>query len=54
MGAEITARQVYPSYIFAKKINIAHFLERIEAIMAGIWFLTIFFKLTLCFYAQQY
>lgn len=51
MGAETTARQIYPSYILAKKISIAHFFERVEAIMAGIWFITIFFKLTLCFYA---
>jgi spore germination protein KB len=52
LGAETTARQVYPSYALAKKIQIGHFLERIEAFMAGIWFLTIFFKMTLNFYAS--
>ncbi|MEW9672511.1 endospore germination permease [Ammoniphilus sp. 3BR4] len=51
IGADMTARQTYPSYVLAKKINVANFLTRIEAIMAGIWFLTIFFKLTLFFYS---
>ncbi|WCK54544.1 endospore germination permease [Aneurinibacillus sp. Ricciae_BoGa-3] len=48
---DLTAIQIYPSYVLAKKISIGHFFERIEAVMAGIWFLTLFFKLTLCFYA---
>ncbi|UOF88821.1 spore germination protein [Fodinisporobacter ferrooxydans] len=51
IGADLTALQIYPSYVIVKKISIGHFLERIEAVMAGIWFLTIYFKLTLCFYA---
>jgi spore germination protein KB len=51
IGADQTARNIYPSYVLAKKINIGDFLQRLEAIMAGIWFITIFFKLTICFYA---
>ncbi|SDN03743.1 spore germination protein KB [Paenibacillus sp. yr247] len=51
MGVDITTRQIYPTYILAKKINVGKFLERLEVIVAGIWFLTIYFKLTLCFYA---
>ncbi|MDF2717662.1 MAG: yndE 2, partial [Paenibacillus sp.] len=33
------------------KINIGHFLERIEAILAIIWILTIYFRLTVMHYA---
>lgn len=51
LGADFTARNIYPAYILAKKINVGDFLERLEAIVAGIWFITIFFKLTICFYA---
>jgi len=53
LGAEVTARHVYPSFILAKQINIADFITRIEVLMAGIWFLTIFFKLTLSFYVTS-
>ncbi|GAB7388182.1 endospore germination permease [Bacillaceae bacterium] len=52
LGAELTARQVYPSYILARKVSIGGFVERIEALMAGIWIITIFIKLTLSFYAS--
>ncbi|TXK84792.1 endospore germination permease [Paenibacillus sp. N3.4] len=51
LGDDLTARHMYPSYSLAKKINLGGFLERLEVIMAGIWFITIYFKLTLCFYA---
>lgn len=51
LGADTTARQLYPSYVLAKKINVGNFVERIESIMAGLWFFTIYFKLTLYFYA---
>lgn len=49
-GADETSRNLYPSYILAQKINIGNFLQRIEAIVAIIWFIAIFFKLTICFY----
>ena len=51
LGPEITATNIYPSYALAKKINIGHFLQRIEAIMATIWFITLFFRLTLYMYS---
>lgn len=53
LGVDVTARHHYPSYVLAKKINIAHFLQRVEAIVAGMWFVSIFFKLTICFYASN-
>ncbi|WP_147535818.1 GerAB/ArcD/ProY family transporter [Bacillus marasmi] len=51
MGSEMTGRVIYPTFILATKINIANILERIEAIMAILWIITIFFKLIICFYA---
>lgn len=51
LGADTTARHMYPSYTLVKKINVGDLIQRIEAIMAGMWFITIYFKLTLYFYA---
>ncbi|WP_127590319.1 GerAB/ArcD/ProY family transporter [Paenibacillus lautus] len=51
LGPDITARNMYPSYMLAKKINIGNFLQRIEAIMAVMWFITLFFRISLYFYA---
>ncbi|MBP1932104.1 GerAB/ArcD/ProY family transporter [Ammoniphilus resinae] len=53
LGSSLTSTQMYPSYVLAKKVNIGGFLQRVEAIMAGIWFLTIYFKITICFYASS-
>ncbi|ASR50033.1 spore gernimation protein [Paenibacillus kribbensis] len=50
LGPDITARNIYPSYALAKKINIGHFLQRIEAIMATMWFISLFFRLTIYMY----
>ncbi|WP_289135049.1 endospore germination permease [uncultured Brevibacillus sp.] len=52
LGSETTARQMYPSYALAKKINVGNFLQRIEIVMAGMWFITIFFRLSCYFYAS--
>lgn len=51
IGPDHTARDLYPSYVLAQKINIGNFLQRIEAIIAGLWFVSIFFKLSISFYA---
>ncbi|WP_181833232.1 GerAB/ArcD/ProY family transporter [Bacillus taeanensis] len=51
LGVDLTARNHFPSYMLAKKISIGGFLERIESFVAMMWFITIFFKLTICFYA---
>lgn len=50
LGADITTRHLYPSYMLAKKINVANFFMRVEVILAAIWILSTFIKLTLCFY----
>jgi spore germination protein KB len=51
LGPESTSRQPYPIYLLAKKINIADFMTRLEAILAIIWFITIFIRFSLFFYA---
>ncbi|TFE25985.1 GerAB/ArcD/ProY family transporter [Cohnella luojiensis] len=50
LGAENTASELYPSFRLAKKIQIGEFIQRVEVIMAVIWFITIFVKLVICFY----
>ncbi|RBW68539.1 GerAB/ArcD/ProY family transporter [Bacillus taeanensis] len=50
LGHYITSTQAYPSYTLFKKISIGNFLERIEVVMATIWFITIYFKMTMYFY----
>lgn len=51
LGEDFTVRNMYTSFTLAKKISIGNFLERLEAVMAVIWFLSLYFKLTICFYA---
>ncbi|WP_171038093.1 GerAB/ArcD/ProY family transporter [Aquibacillus sediminis] len=51
LGPDFTARNQYPTYILGKKISIAEFIERIEILVAIAWFFSIFFKLTINFYA---
>lgn len=50
LGFDMSSRQAYPSYVLGKKISIGDFLERIEAIVAIIWFFTMYFKLTITYY----
>jgi len=51
LGPDLTALSSYPSYALAKKINIGNFLQRIEAIMAIMWFFSLYFRITLYFFA---
>ncbi len=51
LGSDITSRSMFPSYSPVKKINIGQFFQRIEAFMAGLWFITTFFKTTFYFYS---
>ncbi|MGC4378935.1 endospore germination permease [Fictibacillus sp. Mic-4] len=52
LGYDMTARYIYPSYALAKKINIGNFVQRIEAVLAVIWIITIFFKTSLLVYSM--
>ncbi len=51
MGSDMTALLAYPSYVLAQKVAVGKFLERIEAVMAFIWFITVFVKISVCYYA---
>ncbi|WP_406567161.1 GerAB/ArcD/ProY family transporter [Brevibacillus borstelensis] len=52
LGSDFTARNIYPSFVLAKKISIGNFLERVEVLLAGVWFLSIFIKTTITFYVS--
>lgn len=50
LGASATARQMFPSYVLAKTVSVFEIIERIEAVIAGMWVLSIFFKTAIYFY----
>ncbi|GAA3411419.1 endospore germination permease [Paenibacillus hodogayensis] len=52
LGPYLTVRNIYPSFALTKQINIGQFLQRIEALLAITWFLTIFYKTTVCFHVS--
>jgi len=51
LGPYLTVRNLYPSFALSKKINIGEFLKRIEALLTITWFLSIFYKMVVAFYA---
>ncbi|ULO09050.1 endospore germination permease [Paenibacillus sp. 19GGS1-52] len=51
LGVFSSEHQFYASYILAQRINIANFLQRIEAFMAITWIISTYFKTALYFYA---
>ncbi|WP_257348511.1 GerAB/ArcD/ProY family transporter [Pseudalkalibacillus decolorationis] len=52
LGPDQTARQLYPSYVLAKKINVGNFVQRIEVIIAIMWFISLYIKMTVYFYGS--
>lgn len=54
LGAYNTASEHYPGYELAKRINIGGFIQRIEALMAALWIIGLYFKATLYFYASVF
>jgi spore germination protein KB len=52
LGAEETANEHFPSYTLAQKIDVGNFIQRVEAIIGGLWVITIFFKLQICYYVS--
>ncbi|WP_199613640.1 GerAB/ArcD/ProY family transporter [Paenibacillus alkalitolerans] len=50
LGADLTANHLYPSYALAKIINIGQFFQRVEVLIAAIWFITVYYKTTFYFY----
>ncbi|WP_428909891.1 GerAB/ArcD/ProY family transporter [Niallia sp. Krafla_26] len=51
LGPETTLRQAYAPYLLGKKVSVLDFFQRFEILVAIIWFLTIYFKLTVSYYA---
>jgi spore germination protein KB len=47
LGASATIYNTYPTYTLAKMIGYENVIQRVEVIMAGIWYISIFFKLSL-------
>ncbi|WRP08692.1 endospore germination permease [Rossellomorea aquimaris] len=50
LGYDLTQRSFYPTFALAKMIRIGDFLERIEVILAVMWILTTYYKITFYFY----
>ncbi|WP_219639524.1 endospore germination permease [Cohnella sp. CFH 77786] len=50
LGADISERQMYPSFSLAKRINIGNFFARVEILIAAIWFITVYFKILFYLY----
>ncbi|GLX68685.1 GerAB/ArcD/ProY family transporter [Paenibacillus glycanilyticus] len=50
LGPSLMETKYYPTFVLAQKIEIGHFLERIEAVMAFLWIITVFFKTILHFF----
>ncbi|WP_420849945.1 GerAB/ArcD/ProY family transporter [Psychrobacillus vulpis] len=51
LGADETSVRSFPSYALAQGISLGNFIDRIEIIMASMWFITIFIKTLFYFYA---
>ncbi|MED1784175.1 endospore germination permease [Brevibacillus fortis] len=47
LGAEQTARHFYPTYVLIKQLKLGDFIQRLEAIIAVIWFIAVSVKITL-------
>lgn len=52
LGAYNTGVEQYPGYALAKRISIGEFIQRIEALMATLWIIALYYKATLYFYAS--
>lgn len=47
LGVNQTSTRLSPTYLLAQEINVTNFITRIEVIVAIIWFISIFFKLSI-------
>lgn len=50
LGPNLMESKYYPTFVLAQKIMIGHFLERIEAVMAFLWIITVFYKTLIHFF----
>ena len=51
LGHDFTSRNIYPTYVLGKMINIGGFIERVEVLVAISWVFTTFFKFLVNIYA---
>ncbi|MFX3636132.1 MAG: endospore germination permease [Candidatus Pristimantibacillus sp.] len=51
LGPNLMETKYYPTFILAQKIMIGNFLERLEAILAFLWVITVFYKTLLLYFA---
>ncbi|MBM7585625.1 spore germination protein KB [Bacillus pakistanensis] len=52
LGPNLTANNIAPSYVLAKKINIGNFIMRIEAVLAVTWVITTYIRAVVYFYVS--
>ncbi|MCZ8511607.1 endospore germination permease [Paenibacillus filicis] len=50
LGAEMTSNNLFPPYVLAKKISVGKFVERIEVLVATIWFISTYYRVTVFYY----
>ncbi|TYR81352.1 GerAB/ArcD/ProY family transporter [Priestia megaterium] len=50
LGTDETSTRMFPTYLLAKNISVNDIITRIEVIVAIIWFISTFFKLSILFY----
>ncbi|MCK9860723.1 endospore germination permease [Paenibacillus sp. ATY16] len=50
LGPALMETKYYPTFVLAQKIMIGHFFERIEAVMAFLWIITVFYKTLIHFF----
>ncbi|WP_078392542.1 GerAB/ArcD/ProY family transporter [Shouchella patagoniensis] len=47
LGPELMTASYFPTFTLAQRISFGNFAERVEALLTVIWFITIYFKITL-------
>ena len=51
LGPYYSQITMFPSYELGRRIDVGNFLQGIEVVIAILWFITLFFKLCIYFYA---
>lgn len=52
LGVGFTSENIYPVYKLARKIDIGEIIQRVEAAIAGLWIITIYYRTVIYFYAS--
>jgi spore germination protein KB len=51
LGVGLTSRLNYPTFVLAEKIDIGNFIQRIEILSGATIFISLFIKISICFYS---